>query len=318
MGSKHYPKSIFSPILKKETEKFMKISDILAQKQTALSFEFFPPKTAAGFDKLFETVQKLSYLSPAYVSVTYGAGGSTRENTRNLVAKIQNEAGLTTVAHLTCVGASRDEIREILQNYNDAGIENILALRGDMPKGAIDFVPAKDGFEYASELVEFTKKNFPNMGIGVAGFPEGHPTPPNRLIEIDNLKRKVKSGADNICTQLFFSNADFYDFCERCEIAKINVPIIAGIMPITSIASMQRIAELSLGARIPAKLQKAIYRAPNDEYVEKVGIHWAAEQVNELIENKVRGIHLYTLNKFEQIHKICESIGIISSTQLEK
>ena len=296
----------------------MKISDILAQKKTTLSFEFFPPKTTAGFDKLFETVQQLSYLSPAYVSVTYGAGGSTRENTRNLVARIQNETGITAVAHLTCVGASKDEIRQILQNYKDAKIENILALRGDMPKDAVDFVPSKDGFEYASELVEFITKNFPSVGVGVAGFPEGHPATPNRLLEIDNLKRKIDSGAEYICTQLFFNNNDFYDFCERCEIAKINVPIIAGIMPITSIANMQRIAELSLGARIPAKLLKAVYRAPNDEYVEKVGIHWAAEQVNDLIENGVRGIHFYTLNKFEQIHKICESIGIISSEQLAK
>jgi len=296
----------------------LKISDILAQKKTTLSFEFFPPKTPAGFDKLFETVQQFRYLSPAYVSVTYGAGGSTRENTRNLVARIQNETGITAVAHLTCVGASKDDIRQILQNYKEAKIENILALRGDMPKNAVDFVPAKDGFEYASELVEFTKKNFPNMGVGVAGFPEGHPATPNRLVEIDNLKRKIDSGAEYICTQLFFNNNDFYDFCERCEIAKINVPVIAGIMPITSIANMQRIAELSLGARIPAKLLKAVYRAPNDEYVEKVGIHWAAEQVNDLIENGVRGIHFYTLNKFEQIHKICESIGIISSEQLAK
>jgi len=296
----------------------LKVIDILAQKKTALSFEFFPPKTTEGFDKLFETVQKLSYLSPAYVSVTYGAGGSTRENTRNLVGRIQNETGLTAIAHLTCVGHSKDEIRKILENYSEAKIENILALRGDMPKNMPDFTKAEDGFEYAGDLVEFIKKNFGQMGIGVAGFPEGHPTTPNRLTEIDNLKRKIDSGADYICTQLFFSNNDFYDFCERCEIAGINVPIIAGIMPITSIANMKKIAELSLGARIPGKLLKAVYRAPNDEYVEKVGIHWAAEQVNDLIETGVRGIHFYTLNKFEQIHKICESIGLISSEQLEK
>lgn len=296
----------------------MKVIDILAQKKTTLSFEFFPPKTEAGFGKLFETVQKLSYLSPGYVSVTYGAGGSTRENTRNLVARIQNETGLTAVAHLTCVGHEKEDVRQILENYSDAKIQNVLALRGDMPKDAADFKAASDGFEYASELVEFVKKNFPSVGIGVAGFPEGHPGTPNRLTEIDNLKRKIDCGADYICTQLFYSNYDFYDFCERCETANINVPVIAGIMPITSVANMKRIAELSLGARIPAKLLKAVYRATNDEYVEKVGIHWAAEQVNDLIESGVRGIHFYTLNKFEQIHKICESIGLISSEQLEK
>jgi len=283
-----------------------------------LSFEFFPPKTAEGFDKLFETVQKLRYLSPAYVSVTYGAGGSTRENTRSLVGRIQNETGLTAVAHLTCVGHSKDEIRQILENYRVAKIENILALRGDAPKNAANFTDCEDGFEFAAELVKFVKDNFSDMGIGVAGFPEGHPATPNRLVEIDNLKRKVDNGADYICTQLFFNNDDFYDFCERCEIAQINVPVIAGIMPVTSVANMKKIAELSLGARIPAKLLKAVYRATNDEYVEKVGIHWAAQQVNDLIETGVRGIHFYTLNKFEQIHKICETIGLISSEQLEK
>jgi methylenetetrahydrofolate reductase (NADPH) len=296
----------------------LKVIDILTQKKTALSFEFFPPKTVEGFDKLFDTVQKLRYLSPSYVSVTYGAGGSTRENTRNLVGRIQNETGLTAVAHLTCVGHGKDEIRKILENYAEAKIENILALRGDTPKNLPNFTESQDGFKFACELVEFIKKNFGQMGVGVAGFPEGHPSTPNRLVEIDNLKRKIDSGADYICTQLFFNNHDFYDFCERCEIAGINVPIIAGVMPITSIANMKKIAELSLGARIPAKLLKAVYRATSDEYVENVGIHWAAEQVNDLIETGVRGIHFYTLNKFEQIHKICESIGLISSEQLEK
>ncbi|MDR0303330.1 MAG: methylenetetrahydrofolate reductase [NAD(P)H] [Chitinispirillales bacterium] len=296
----------------------MKVIDILNRKKTTLSFEFFPPKTHNGFDNLFETVQKLRYLSPSYVSVTYGAGGSTRENTRNLVGKIQKETGLTAVAHLTCVGHSKSEIRQILENYRAVKIENILALRGDTPKNMPNFAACENGFKFAGELVKFIKDNFSEMGIGVAGFPEGHPSTPNRLTEIDNLKRKVDNGADYVCTQLFFNNDDFYDFCERCEIAQINVPIIAGIMPITSLANMKRIAELSLGARIPAKLLKAVYRATNDDYVEKVGIHWAAQQVNDLIETGVRGIHFYTLNKFEQIHKICESIGLISSEQLEK
>jgi methylenetetrahydrofolate reductase (NADPH) len=296
----------------------LKVIDILNRKKTTLSFEFFPPKTHNGFDNLFETVQKLRYLSPSYVSVTYGAGGSTRENTRNLVGKIQKETGLTAVAHLTCVGHSKSEIRQILENYRAVKIENILALRGDTPKNMPNFAACENGFKFAGELVKFIKDNFSEMGIGVAGFPEGHPSTPNRLTEIDNLKRKVDNGADYVCTQLFFNNDDFYDFCERCEIAQINVPIIAGIMPITSLANMKRIAELSLGARIPAKLLKAVYRATNDDYVEKVGIHWAAQQVNDLIETGVRGIHFYTLNKFEQIHKICESIGLISSEQLEK
>ena len=165
--------------------------------------------------------------------------------------------------------------------------------------------------------MEFIKKRHPHFGIGVAGFPEGHPDTPNRLLEIEYLKAKVDAGADYICTQLFFNNDDFYDFRERCIIAGIKVPIIAGIMPITSVGNMKRMSELSLGARVPAKLLKSIYRAPNDDYVENVGIHWAAEQVNDLVENDVKGVHFYTLNKSKQIHQICESIGITNSDQLK-
>lgn len=293
----------------------MHIAEILKSHKTALSFEFFPPKTEKGFDNLFNTISELEYLNPAYVSVTYGAGGSTREKTHNLITKIQKETDLTVVSHLTCVGHNKDDIAEIIDNYNNSGINNILALRGDPPKDGV-FKPADDGFAYAAELVNFIKNRHPNFGIGVAGFPEGHPDTPNRFLEIDYLKRKVDEGADYICTQLFFDNRDFYDFRERCEIAGINIPIIAGIMPITSISNMNRIVELSLGARVPAKLLKSVYRAESDEYVEKVGIHWAAEQVNDLIENDVKGVHFYTLNKSKQIQAICDSIGLTNSSQI--
>lgn len=295
----------------------MHIAKILEEEKTALSFEFFPPKSDEGFSNLFTTIKKLQHLDPAYVSVTYGAGGSTREKTHDLIQEIQRETTLTVVSHLTCVGHSQDDILEILSKYQDSGITNILALRGDPPKGESDFKPAENGFANAKDLVAFIKSNFPQFGIGVAGFPEGHPDCPNRMTEIDHLKAKVDAGADYICTQLFFDNRDYYDFCERCEIAGINIPIIAGIMPITSLGNMKRISELSLGARIPGKLLRSVYRAPSQEYVENVGIHWAAEQVNDLIENRVRGIHLYTLNKWEHISRICDSIGIVSSSQLQ-
>ncbi len=297
----------------KENE--MHIADILKQHKTSLSFEFFPPKTEKGFNNLFKTISELDYLNPAYVSVTYGAGGSTREKTHELITKIQKETAMTVVSHLTCVGHSQEEVGSILDKYEHSGINNILALRGDPPKGS-EFSADLNGFSFASEMVEYTRKRFPNMGIGVAGFPEGHPATPNRFHEIDNLKAKVDAGADYICTQLFFNNNDFYDFRERCEIAGITIPIVAGIMPITSVANMNKIAELSLGSRIPAKLLKSVNRAPSDEYVEKVGIHWAAEQVNDLIENDVAGVHFYTLNKSKQIHEICESIGLTNSDQI--
>lgn len=295
----------------------MSITDIFKNHKTALSFEFFPPKTDKGFENLFSTVDNLKYLDPAYISVTYGAGGSGREKTHDLLVRIKKELNIPVVSHLTCVGHTKDEVGEILDRYALEGVDNILALRGDPPAGDTSFVQPKDGFGYAAELVSYIKERHPHMGIGVAGFPEGHPDTPNRLLEMDYLKAKVDAGADYICTQLFFNNADFYDFRERCEISGITVPIIAGIMPITSVATMKRMSELSLGARIPAKLLKAIYRAPNDEYVENVGIHWAAEQVNDLVDNDIKGIHFYTLNKAKQIKLICDSIGITNSAQLK-
>ncbi|ERP30756.1 5,10-methylenetetrahydrofolate reductase [Chitinivibrio alkaliphilus ACht1] len=263
---------------------------------------------------MFNTITQLQDFNPDHVSVTYGAGGTTRSKTHDLVCEIQKKTNLSVVSHLTCVGHSRQEIRELLQDYSQSGIENILALRGDPPHGGANFIPAQDGFAYAEELVAFIRQEFPHMGIGVAGFPEGHPACPNRLKEIEYLKRKVDAGADYICTQLFFDNRDFYDFRERCELAGITVPILAGLMPITSLANMRKISELALGSRIPAKLLKSIHRS--EEYVENIGIHWAAEQVNDLLEEGVKGIHFYTLNKAEQIQRICSSIGIVDSDQL--
>lgn len=288
----------------------MHISEILGKKQTTISFEFFPPKNEEASEDLFRNIQELSQMNPAYVSVTYGAGGSTRDLTHDLVVKLQEETGLTIVSHLTCVGSTKEEIGEILKRYQKSGIHNIMALRGDPPKGQNEFQKTENGFEYAGELVGFIKANYPNMGIGVAGFPEGHPSTPNRLKEIEYLKWKVDQGADYICTQLFFNNNSFYDFVERCEIAGIKVPIIAGIMPITSRKGMARMAELSLGTNFPAKLLKSLSRAEDDAYAENVGIHWATEQVRDLLDHKIAGIHMYTLNKSKATRKIYESLGI--------
>ncbi|RMH31541.1 MAG: methylenetetrahydrofolate reductase [NAD(P)H] [Nitrospirae bacterium] len=295
----------------------MHISEILRRHHPAISFEFFPPKSEAASQELFQSIAALMPLKPAYVSVTYGAGGTTRERTHDLVVKLQRETNLTIVSHLTCVGSTKDEIHQILEKYAASGIHNIMALRGDPPKGQPHYEPPAEGFRYAAELVAYIKKHFPYMGIGVAGFPEGHPSTPNRLVEMDHLKRKVDAGADYICTQLFFDNRDFYDFCERCEIAGITVPIIAGIMPITSRKGMMRMAELALGARFPAKLLKAVQRVDSDEAVEKVGIHWATEQVIDLIDHKVKGIHFYTLNKSKATLRIYESLGIRNSDSLQ-
>lgn len=229
----------------------MLVREILKEKKTSFSFEFFPPKTPGGWDKLFLTISDLIPLKPSWVSVTYGAGGSTRENTHNLVVRIKKETDLTVVTHLTCIEATRGDIMAILERYDSEGIYNILALRGDPPLGQSSWEAGPEGFCYAIDLVAFIKKHFPHMCVGVAGFPEGHPETKNRLQEIEHLKAKVDAGADYIITQLFFDNRDYYDFCERCELAGITVPIIAGIMPVISRSGMIRMASSRHGHGYP-------------------------------------------------------------------
>lgn len=293
----------------------MLVREILKNQKLTVSFEFFPPKDENGWDELFKTISQLMPLKPSYVSVTYGAGGSTRDKTHDLVTKLHNETDLCIVAHLTCVNSTRDEVRSIVERYNTAGIFNILALRGDLPTGIDTYNKNGQGFEHAADLISFIKEISPETCIGVAGFPEGHPLMPNRLKEIEYLKQKVDAGADYIVTQMFFDNRDYYDFKERCQIEGIKVPVIAGIMPITSRSGMRRMAELAAGARFPAPLLRAVYRA-EDEFVRRVGVQWATEQIRDLIDNKVDGIHLYTLNRSRSTIRICESLGITSYDKL--
>ena len=258
------------------------------------------------------------------MSVTYGAGGTTRQVTQDLVVRLQNDTALDPMPHLTCVCHDEQEIAQILERYAAAKINKILALRGDVPQGWTGGDPHKD-FKRAAELVRFVKK-FNETGvhadkrgfaIGVAGFPEGHPDTPNRLLEMDRLKAKVDEGADFIVTQLFFENRDFYDFRDRCGLAGIRVPILAGIMPITSASGMKRMAELALGARYPAPLVRAVNRAAgNDEGVKRVGIHWATEQSRDLLDHEVDGIHFYTLNRSTATREIYANLGVSDSSGL--
>jgi methylenetetrahydrofolate reductase (NADPH) len=294
----------------------MHIRQVFQSHATTFSFEFFPPRTPEMAERLRQTITHLSPLKPSFVSVTYGAGGSTRQLTHELVTSLQQETNLTVVCHLTCADTSVSELDSILEKYVSSGIENIMALRGDPPRGSVNGTPAAEGFKHAVEFVDYLKKNFPQVGVGVAGFPEGHPETPNRLKEMDYLKAKVEAGADFICTQLFFDNHSFYDFCNRCEIAGIRVPILAGLMPITSLKSMQRMAELSGGTVFPAKLLRAMSRAENDEYAEKIGTHWATAQVLDLLDNQARGIHFYTLNQSQAALHIYEWLGVSSSAGL--
>jgi methylenetetrahydrofolate reductase (NADPH) len=295
----------------------MQIRDIFAQDATTISFEFFPPKTAADSNALFETIAKLEELQPSFVSVTYGAGGSTRQLTHDLVLRIKTTTSLEPIPHLTCVCHQQDEIADILDRYAAAGVSNILALGGDPPRDKSDYDRTQDAFQYASGLVSFVREK--GFGVGVAGFPEGHPGTPNRLEEMDHLKRKIDAGADYICTQLFFDNRDFWDFRERCELAGIKVPVIAGIMPVSSISGMKRMAQLALGARFPAKLQRALARCQDDaEAVKNVGIHWATEQCRDLLDKGVKGIHFYTLNRSDATRQIYQQLGLKDSMIVRK
>lgn len=308
----------------------MHISDLLNQRSTTVSFEFFPPATDAAAGELFAEIRSLEPLKPSFVSVTYGAGGGTRKRTHEIITRLKKETSLHPMPHLTCVYHTEAEIYDLLEMYAQAGVSNILALGGDLPKDKQAHDRGKDAFRHAADLVRFIRRfrerdggsliaDKRGFGIGVAGFPEGHPATPNRLKEMDYLKAKVDEGADFIITQLFFDNHDFFDFCERCELAGVKVPVIAGVMPVTSASGMKRMAELALGARFPAKLMRALNRAGDDnEAVRRVGIHWATEQCRDLLDRDVRGIHLYTLNKSAATREIYASLGIKDSMALAK
>jgi len=300
----------------------------LFQRRT-FSFEFFPPRSAEEAERLFHTIEELEPLKPTFVSVTYGAGGSTRERTRELVVRINRQTSLQAIPHLTCLGHTEAEIYDILEHYAQAGVSNILALAGDPPADQPDvYDRSLDAFEHAVDLVRFIRdfssrqggralQDPRGFGIGVAGFPEGHPATPNRLVEMDHLKAKVDAGADFIVTQLFFDNRDFYDFRDRCELAGIDVPIVAGIMPITTLKGMRRMAELALGARFPAPLLRAVARCDGDpQAVRRVGVHWATEQCRDLLDNDVAGLHFYTLNRSTATREIYANLGVKDSLAL--
>jgi methylenetetrahydrofolate reductase (NADPH) len=296
----------------------MHITNIIRGNSPTFSFEFFPPKTPEAAETLYQTIRDLESYIPHFVSVTYGAGGSTRDLTHDLVERIQHTTKLDPIPHLTCVCHNEQQVEEILLRYAKSAIGNILALGGDRPAG-IPYDKSRDAFQHAIDLVKFIRRfnesgahpDRRGFGIGVAGFPEGHPATPNRLLEMDYFKAKVDAGADYVVTQLFFDNRDFLDFRERCVLANIHIPIIAGIMPITSISGLKRMAELAGCARFPAKLLRALQRCQSDpQMIRRVGIHYALEQCHDLLDNDVAGIHFYTLNRSDATRVIFDSLGI--------
>ena len=262
-----------------------------------LSVELFPPKTEKGRHHLDQEMKRLMEYPVGFVSVTYGAGGSTQNNTLELVKTIRSTYDVTTVPHLTCVGASQQDIRDYVEQALADGAENLVALRGDPPRGEASFKPAPDGFSYAYQLVEFLKTNYGDaLSLAVAGYPEGHIETRDLDLSIQHLKQKVDAGADLVITQLFYDNQDFFRFRDKAVKAGINVPIVPGILPITKYSQIDRITKLC-GARIPGELTKTLVAFPDGSYDQQMaGIAAAIDQAGELLENDVPGIHIFTLN----------------------
>ncbi|MGB0714338.1 MAG: methylenetetrahydrofolate reductase [NAD(P)H] [Phycisphaerae bacterium] len=285
----------------------MRISDQIRSSSTTLSFEFFPPKDDIGFWDLYRTVESLRPLRPDYVSVTYGAGGGTRRKTVDLVGRIKNDIGIESMAHLTCVGHTADEIGGVIDDLRAVGVENILALRGDPPKGQADFVPTAGGFTYANELIAYIRRRA-DLCIGAACYPEVHPEAPNAERDLENLKRKVDAGVDFLVTQLFFDNDTFLRFRDQIQQAGIDVPIIAGIMPVLSVKQVKRFTGMC-GATIPRDLLGRIEAVEDDdEAVRHIGMYHATQQCLSLIDEGIAGIHFYTLNRSTATRAIYQCI----------
>lgn len=273
------------------------ISALFSEQRPLRSIEFFPPKDDAGVEALRQTATVLKRINPDFVSVTYGAGGSTRERTAQVSALLKNELGFTVMPHLTCVGHSRAELHELADRIYAGGFRNIMTLRGDPPKGATTFEVAAEGLRYASELVSLLKARHPDFCLGVGGYPEKHPEALSLETDLDALKRKIDAGADFITTQLFFDNAIYFRFVDRCRAAGIQVPIVPGVMPVLALKQIQRFANMC-GATLPAPLVTRLeVAAENTEVVEMVGLDWALGQLRDLVAKGAPGYHLYIMNR---------------------
>lgn len=288
----------------------MRIAEIFQRLRFGLSIEVFPPKTEQGDAALWETVERLRRFDPAFVSCTYGAGGSTRTRTIDICREIQDRFGLTATAHFTCVGSSRVELAEWLEQARETGIANIMALRGDAPQGEETFTPASDGLAHANELVALIREQGHDFGIGVAGYPEKHQEAPDPETDLANLKRKVEAGADAVFTQLFFLNENFLRFRESYEQAGIRVPLVPGIMPITEFARIKRITAMC-GAIFPVELAGRLEAVQEDKAAQfEIGVEYAIEQCRELIAAGVPGMHFYVLNRSQACERILDALGI--------
>ena len=291
----------------------MKIKDILKEKRT-LSFEFFPPKTVEGIPAVFRAIDRLKVYCPDFISITYGAGGSTRAFTEEITTEVKQRGELEVMAHLTCVAQTKEEVRGVLVRLDQVGVENVIALRGDPPRGQTTFVPAEGGFHHATDLIDHIRRNF-QFGLAGACYPEGHQESPDLQTDIKYAKLKVELGADFLITQLFYDNKDFFYFMDQAQQAGINVPIIPGVLPILSTGQIRRFTALC-GATIPPDLDKQLdkYADDDDDAARELGVEHATEQVRELWDNGVPGIHFYVLNRSYSVSKILSNLGLPGHT----
>lgn len=282
------------------------INELLGDGPALLSLEFFPPKTEEAGARIVAGAQQLAAeVRPDFVSITYGAGGSTRERTRQYAGILREECGFRVMPHLTCVGSTQAEILRIVEDYFSGGFRNIMALRGDPPKGSEAFVAVPDGLAHASDLVALIRTHFPEMCLGVAGYPEKHPEAPDLASDLQHLRQKVEAGGSFITTQLFFDNAIYFKFLQSCRAAGILCPVLPGIMPALSLAQVERFCAFC-GARLPEELRSALAAADGiAEAEEEVGIDWACRQISELLQKGVPGIHLYILNRPGPAIELC-------------
>lgn len=282
----------------------MRLPEIYTAKPFALSFELFPPKTDKGVDALFRHAGRLVEFKPAYITCTYGAGGSTQDKTLQIAARVRREFGLPVATHLTCVGRTADQIRDYLRRAVEADVQNVIALRGDPPHGETTFTAVEGGYRYANELVAMIHDDFPEMGVAVGGYPEVHQEAPSPEADLDNLKRKVDAGAHAIITQLFYDNDDFFRFRDLCDAAGVGVPIIPGLLPVTNVSQIKRIASLC-GARLPKAFLADLDACGDDADAQfDAGVRQATEQTQALVDAGVPGIHYYVLNKSEAAARV--------------
>lgn len=287
----------------------MNLSHAYGGDRFGLSFELFPPKTEAGAVALKKHMGVLDQFGPSFVTCTYGAGGSTRDKTLEILSMVKKNFQRPVASHLTCVGSTVDELREYLRSAQEAGIENIVALRGDPPKGESSFKPVDGGLCYANELVELIKHEFPDFGVAVAGYPEKHQEATDMETDLLNLKRKTDAGGDVIITQLFYHNDDFFRFKDACEKLDISVPIVPGLLPVTNLGQIQRITSMC-GAKLPQAFFDRLSEREDDEWQFKTGVEFAIEQTQTLIDQGIPGIHFYVLNKSQATEQVLNAISL--------